>query len=235
MKLDALLPMAAPAPAGLIIGVQLYKSTIDTIGGISPEWSTPVHVFAGLFAAAGCVGMIGAEITAYKQAGIALAENQKGAALISVLAGIVCSALVIWAVWTGDSARAVVGSVIISIMGYIALASRDFLARRRGVAQGAEVSADKDKAFALAMTKEQTKQAAAAARLAKAERSQAAPAQATDESFRKVSESFGSWPNVPHVDRIRISVMSKAEIMAAYNVSERTALNWMKYAKGIVK
>ena len=236
MKLDAMLPIAAPAPAGLIIGIHLYKETLSQVGQVPSEWGWFVSSMAFIFAAAGCVGMIGAEITAYKQAGIALAENQKGAAVIAVLAGFVCSAFVIWAVWTGDSARAVVGSVIVSIMGYVALASRDFLARRRGVMQNTETSADKDKAFTLAMEKQKTAQEQAAARKAKAESVQAAPVQAvhanktvnkafTPEKIAEIREYQAAHPN----DGVR-------EVAAACGVSVGSVVKYgIKSGTGAAK
>lgn len=166
MKLETFLPIAAPAPAGLIIGIRLYNATMNNIGAVPSEYFGPVTSLVGIVAALGCVGMIGAEITAYKQAGIALAENQKKAAGIALLAGVVCSALVVWAV-SGPKSEAVISAVVISIMGYIALASRDFLARRRGVVAQATDATDKGNAFVLALEQEKTKQKRAEARAAK--------------------------------------------------------------------
>lgn len=168
MKFDAFLPVAAPAPAGLVIGIHLYKEVIAALGVIPADYFGWVSLVVGVFAALGCVGMIGVEMTAYKQAGIALAEKQQGAAIIAAVAGVVCSLLIIWAIWTSDSARPLVVSVIISIAGYVALSARDFLARRRGVAQTVTIADDKDKNHELEMEKQKTNQARAAARAAQA-------------------------------------------------------------------
>ena len=214
MKIDTLLPIAAPAPAGLIIGVQLFKATINTVGVVSAEWMPFVYGASGLFAAIGCAGMIGAEIVAYKQAGVAFAEKQTGAALISLVAGVVCSVLVIWAVSTGNKPQAVIASVVVSIAGYIALAARDFLARRRGVV--ATVTADKnsDNQFTLDLEKEKTKQAAAAARYAKA--SAAAPVRVVRDETRTDEQQ------PERVNPRALSAEKQAEIRA-YQIAHPTA------------
>ena len=62
-------------------------------------------------------------------------------------------------------------------------------------------------------------------------------AQNLSESFGKfppqgaqVSSAFSDWRHVPHEDRLRIAGMNVPEIMAAYQQSERTALNWQHNA-----
>lgn len=50
----------------------------------------------------------------------------------------------------------------------------------------------------------------------------------------KVTESFGSWRNVPLEEREKIKHMNTRQIMEAYNVTERTAQNWQKYAPKVV-
>lgn len=224
MKIDALLPMAAPAPAGFIVGVQLYKSTLDAIGTISPEWSTPIHTAAAIFAIGGCVGMIGVEMVAYKQAGLAFAEKQAGAAVVALTAGVICSALVVWAVSTGNKPQAVIASVIVSIAGYIALAARDFLARRRGVAAALTADANAANQFALDLEKEKTKQAAAAARYAKAS---AAPVRdvrdstRTDEQEEKVNSRALGVEKIAEIRAYQIANPTKTvrEVATACGVS----------------
>lgn len=51
-------------------------------------------------------------------------------------------------------------------------------------------------------------------------------------NFRKVSTTWDNphWRSLPNSEKEKIPQMELSEIMAAYNVSERTARNWTEYA-----
>lgn len=128
---ENLLPFLAPTPAGMVVGIRMYQEIIAAIGPEAlaswPEWS----FIAAFGAVAGCVAMVGAEMTAYKYAGIGLADGDKIAAVVSVVAGLICSGLFIFAVATSDNARPLVSAVIVGIALFVAQATRDYLARRK--------------------------------------------------------------------------------------------------------
>jgi len=129
MKLENILPIAAPAPPALVMGALLYK---EIIAALSPDWW---HV-AFIAAALGVVGMIGAEMYSYKQAAIAFAEGEQGATVAALIGGLITSALIVFAIWnSGENARPLIASVIIAIVAYMVLSVRDYLARKRGQAR----------------------------------------------------------------------------------------------------
>lgn len=190
----------------------------------------------------------------------AIINKQFGRGFVSAVLLLAYALFAVWAISHTANAEMFASFVCLSIVGYLAgalwrynaneQAAKDKAIRQAAIDRAAaHDEADHNEALALAETQRQIMlieaQAGAAKLLADAETRRqnaenrgakiAAPASAPADNFPKVSETFGSWPNVPQADRIRITTMSKNEIMAAYNVSERTALNWMKYSKGATK
>lgn len=172
MKIDTLLPIFAPAPAGLVIAIRLNQEILVAVGIVTPAW----QLIAGTVALIGCVGMIGAEMFAYKQAGLAIAERQAWAAIGAFVAALMCSGLVIWAIGTSENTRPLISSVVIAIMAYIILALRDFRNRKREIRQDSYDRVDKQKQDEITLEKLRNNRANAAVRLAKA--GQPAPVQA---------------------------------------------------------
>jgi len=165
MKFETLLPIFAPAPAGLVIAIRLYQEILAAVGVNDVFWQG----IAAVGATVGMVGMIGAEMYAYKQAGIAIAERQVGAAVVAFVAAVVCSTLIIWAIGTGANTRPLIVAVIIAIAAYVVLAVRDFMARKKAIKQDQAARVDAQNGQVLELEKQKTKQANAAARLAKAQ------------------------------------------------------------------
>jgi len=86
-----------------------------------------VWVFIAFCAAlAGCVAMIGGEMYAYKQAALALSEREWGAATLSFVLALVCTGLVVYAVYTGESMKPLISAVAVSVIVYMVMAVRDY-------------------------------------------------------------------------------------------------------------
>lgn len=183
MKLETLLPIAAPTPAGLVIAIRLYQEILAAVGTHDIVWQVIATIGAGV----GCIGMIGAEMYAYKQAGLALAERQVGAAIAALVAALVCSSLIVWSIGTGDNTRPLISAVIVAIAAYVVLALRDFLARKKSIKQDQYARVDEQNKQVLALEKQKTNQANAAARLAKVQGGQVLAVQAIHEQRERVN------------------------------------------------
>lgn len=167
------LTIAAPAPAAVVIGIRLYQ---QVVAASSSDW----WLVAGITAVIGCVGTMGIEITTYEMAGKAFAQREFKAAFLAVLLAITCSALVVYAVWSGDNSRSLVTVIVVSIIGYVTKSIYDYLQSRKkenaqAYAQGVQlqVSQTNNQVALLqaqaALEHEKTLQARADARKAKAE------------------------------------------------------------------
>ena len=53
------------------------------------------------------------------------------------------------------------------------------------------------------------------------------------ESKVKVSGTFSSWRQVPESERLKIATMSMEAVRESYGVGERTAYNWISYAREV--
>jgi len=124
MKPENLLPIAAPAPPAVIMGIMLYN---EIIGASSPAW----WAIAGIASLLGVVGMIGVEMYSYKQTMIAFARRETPAMIAALLGALLTSGLIIAAIYRSENSRPLVASVLIAIVGYIALSVRDYMATRQ--------------------------------------------------------------------------------------------------------
>jgi hypothetical protein len=124
MKFENILPIIAPAPPAVVIGIRLYE---EIIHASSLDW-WPV---ASLAAFLGMVGIIGAEMYSYKQAAIAFAEGERNPAILAFLGGLLCSGLVIYAIYTSENSKPLVTAVIVAIVGYVVKAITDYIATMR--------------------------------------------------------------------------------------------------------
>ena len=201
MKFETFLPIFAPAPAGMVIAIRLYQEILSAVGTHDQPWP----FLAGLCAIVGMIGMIGAEMYAYKQAGIAIAERQMAAAVVALLAAVVCSLLIIWAIGTGANTRPLIIAVIIAIAAYVVLAVKDYRVRKNAVRQDAIARVDTQNEQVLQLERQKTNQANAAVRLAKAG---SAPVQAV----RDVREQTNS----------RSLALEKVEEIRAYQTANPT-------------
>jgi hypothetical protein len=127
MKFENLLPFFAPAPAGVVIGIRLYAEIMTAIGG-TPSIIWQIIAFAAAFV--GCMAMILAEMYSYKQAALALAEQEIGAAVLAFVLSLVCSGLIVYAVYTSEDSRPLISAVAIAIIAYAVTAIKDFRARK---------------------------------------------------------------------------------------------------------
>lgn len=178
MNIEKYLPIAAPAPAGVVIAAQMYAEVYKALGAptvpvviFSPSGAVfgAVLFLAFVGAALGCIAMIGGEMLTYKYALIALADGEKKAALLMGALALVCTGLVIWSVYRSDDSRPLISAVAVSVILYVASATRDYLLRRKQNKAQINHAVLADKSHELNIEKERTKQVAAAARLAKAQ------------------------------------------------------------------
>jgi len=197
MNFEKFLPIAAPAPAGVVIAAQMYTEVYRALG--SPALpaaplsfsALPFVLVSGLAligAVLGCVAMIGGEMLTYKYALTALADGEKKAAVLMGILAVLCTGLVIWTIYRSDDSRPLISAVAVSVVLYIMSATRDYLLRlKKNKAQGI-FAAQANKSHELSMEKERTKQAAAAARLAKAENVHPVSSVSTEQNEQALDE-----------------------------------------------
>jgi hypothetical protein len=155
MNIEKYIPIFAPMPPAVVIGLQLYDEVM--VAAHDPAW----WWLASIAAALGVVGTIGAEMIAYKYALQAWAEREKGAAAVALVLGFVVSGLIIWAVWRTDDSRPLVVAVLVAIVAYVISAIRQYIDAKRA---RREEQTDRQ----LKILDEQRKLTNAQARLAKA-------------------------------------------------------------------
>jgi hypothetical protein len=156
MKFENLIPIFAPMPPAVVIGLQLYDEVM--VAAHDPAWAWLATVAAVL----GTVGTIGAEMFAYKYALQAWAEREKGAAALAFVLALIVSSLIVWAVWSTPDSRPLVVAVLVAIVAYVIKAIRDYIEAKRN---RREEQADRQ----IRVMDEQRKLTNAQARLAKAE------------------------------------------------------------------
>jgi hypothetical protein len=159
MKFENLIPIFAPAPPAVIIGLQLYD---EVIKAAHAEW----WWLAGIAAILGMVGTIGAEMLSYKEALRALAEREIGAALTALAGGVITSGLIIWTIWRTDDSRPLVMAVVVAIVAYLIAGVRTYTDGKRSRRQGAQDNSIRQIEAQTALEKERAKIAAAEARRA---------------------------------------------------------------------
>jgi hypothetical protein len=180
VSVEALLPFAAPAPAGVVIAAQMYGEVYKALGSpvTTPElWTLANGLFlfvvglAVVGAVFGFVGMVGGEMLTYKYAFASLADGERWAAMLMFVLGIFCTGLVIWSVARTDDSRPLVGAVLVSVVLYIAAAVREYLLRKRDKRRETQAVVSADRAHELAMEQQRTRQLQADARREKAKAS----------------------------------------------------------------
>ena len=155
MKFENWIPIFAPMPPAVVIGLQLYDEVMRAAH--SPEW----WWLASIAAVLGVVGTIGAEMLSYKYALQAWAERERGAAALAFGLALIVSGLIIWAVWRTDDSRPLVVAVLVAIVAYVVSAIRQYIDTKRA---RREENTDRQ----LKVMDEQRKLVNAQARLAKA-------------------------------------------------------------------
>lgn len=166
MKLESLIPIAAPAPVGVVMGVKLYTEIINALGGnVTPIW----QYIAGFFAIIGCVAVIGAEMSAYKYAGKALADKEPGAAGVSILIGLALSFAIGLAIWSSADSRPLIVALLAAIGAYAVDAVRNYVTRKAEKRNESQATQAQGMDYALRMKELETQQAKANARAARAQ------------------------------------------------------------------
>jgi hypothetical protein len=155
MNIEKYIPILAPMPPAVVIGLQLYDEVMAAANHPDWWWLATVAAFFGV------VGTIGAEMIAYKYALQAWAEREKFAAFIAMMLGLFVSALIIWAVWRTDDSRPLVVAVLVAIAAYVVSAIRQYVEAKRA---RREEQTDRQ----VQLLNEQRKLTNAQARLAKA-------------------------------------------------------------------
>jgi MFS family permease len=164
MKIENWIPIFAPAPPAVVIGLQLYN---EVVKAAHADW----WWLAGIAAILGVVGTIGAEMLSYKEALRALAEREIGAAITALIGGIVTSGLIIWAIWRTDDSRPLVVAVVVAIVAYLIAGVRTYTDDKKSRRQGVQDNNIRQMEAQAALEKERAKIAAAQARRAKFENS----------------------------------------------------------------
>jgi hypothetical protein len=114
-------PYAAGSPPALVMYFFLYQSILSASGDNS-FWP-----LAAIIALIGVVAMVGTEAYTYQTAARAFAEGEIRAFIIALAGALLCSGVVVYAVYNGVNTRALIASVIFSIVLYIALANNTYL------------------------------------------------------------------------------------------------------------
>jgi len=182
MKIENLIPVFAPAPPAVIIGLQLYH---EVLKAASDEW----WLLAGFAAILGMVGTIGAEMLAYKQALRALAEREILPAIIAAIGALAASALIVWTIWRGEDSRPLVVAVVVAIIAYLINGVNAYIQEKRTRRQSVQDNSIRQIEAQAALEKERAKTAAAHARQAKFESGQGGDA------VRAVREQSRTAPN----------------------------------------
>lgn len=158
MNIEKYIPILAPFPPAVVIGLQLYDEVM--VAAADPFW----WWLAALAAFVGTIGTIGAEMLAYKQALKALAERELLPFLLSALGALAVSGLIVWAVWRSDDSRPLVVAVLVAIVGYLVSAVNDYLIAKKERREKANENQARSMDYNLKIEQERTKQARAAAR-----------------------------------------------------------------------
>ena len=207
MDLSKLAPYAAGSPPAVALAFELYAAVEGVTGA---GW----ELLAAGVALLGVVGMMTAEIVSYRKALEALALREVGAFLFSLAAALVCSALVVFAIYSGADAKSLLSAIVVAVLFYATLGVDAYLKERRA-----------ERARALEESKARVAEKRAEARKLEAESRGKFPPPAGN-----LPETFRDWRKIPQAERALIAGMSAPQIVARYNCDERTARNWRKAA-----
>lgn len=220
MNFERYIPVLAPMPPAVVIGMQLYKEVF----AVSDPWFWWLAVIAAVL---GTVGTIGAEMYAYRNALKAWGEGEKGAAVIAFLLALVVSGLIVWAVWRTDDSRPLVAAVMVAIVAYVINGIDEYMRTKRAKQERQSAQTVNETQAQIDLIEAQRRLANSQARLAAAQQGGGnLPAPAGN-----LPETFRDWRQVPDEERRAIASMSTAQIMARYHCSERTARNWRTAAQ----
>ena len=222
---------AGMAPAG-IVGLELYKGLSDAA---LPVFSAATPFVAAPVAVVGVAAMMAGEIWSYEKAFEAFARKEKGIGALSFAVGLVCSALVTYAIVNAEGSRAVmVSAVIVSVLIYVVGGIAKYLKTREDDAKKAleqkKLNIESEKT-AVNLARANARLAEASVRQAEAERLPVStgqgvmstgqkPKKFTPELLARVRAYYESNPNC-----------SGREVAAALNVSHQTGVDYLKEAK----
>ena len=201
-----LAPWLAPIAPAVLFGNNLHA-------GMIADQVNPV-----LAAAAAVLGTVGVELSgalACTMAVMAYHRRDYKIMLVSIGAAFVYAVFVMVGILQAVNTAAFAGAVVISLVAYL----------MQGVWQSYSqklVTAQVETGLQVSVLDAERKLANAQARRAKSENG----------NFPKVSESYQShtwtdWRRVPAAERAKIAGMTSAQVSQEYQVSERTALNWL--------
>jgi hypothetical protein len=208
-------PFGTPAPSAFVMGINLHKFMVDALGG-EYAWAAWIVAVAGVIGMEGVGGMSSILVSR------AYVSGRFDIMRMAILAVLGYAAFVIIGISTGDDSRALIATVLLTLLGYFVLALWD------GMQTLKDQRAEKIETLQseIELEKERAKVARANARAAKN------TAKVSDEK-EKVSETFGAdWRKVTAEHRAKIAGMTTKQISETYRVSERTALNWRNNATG---
>lgn len=123
MNLLKLAPYAAGSPPAVVLGFSLYNSVLS-VAGPGFEW------LAAIISVVGVIGMMTAEIYTYRQAARAIAVGEVQAFLLMLGGALVCSGLIVFAVYNGANSKSLISSVVVAVILYAAFAVDAFLKER---------------------------------------------------------------------------------------------------------
>lgn len=200
-----LAPMLAPVAPAVLFGNNLYHGMLSD--GLAP----------GLAGVAAVTGTLGVELSgalACSMAVLAYHKRDYKIMVVSIIAAVIYAVFVMIGILQAENTATFAGAVVISLVAYLML----------GVYQSYTAKLETQRAeteLQVRSLKAETNKINAEARRAK-----------VSESYRNLPESYGTdWRHVPLEDREKIAGMTTRQISEQYQVSERTALNWQKYAK----
>ncbi len=121
-------PILAGTPPAFILSVQLYKSVAAILGIVGLDWYS---IIPGILAAVGMAGMVWVELKTYKTAAEAFAQNEIGPFIVSAICAVTLSGLVVFAVYIGADTKSLLTSTVGMIIGYIVIATRQYMATRK--------------------------------------------------------------------------------------------------------
>jgi hypothetical protein len=164
MNIERLMPIFAPAPPAIVLGLQLYNEIIRASG---QEW----WLLATFAAVLGTVGTIGVEMLSYKNALKAWAEREIGAMIVALVAALVASTLIVWVIWRSEDSRPLVAAIAIAIAGYLSMAVRDYMDKKKALRDESSEKKNAAKDLEIKLAHELRLKASAEARRAKSEAS----------------------------------------------------------------
>lgn len=206
-------PILAPIAPAILFGNNLHAGMIAD--GVNP-------ILANFGAVLGTGGVELSGALACSMAVMAYHRKDYKIMAVSIAASVIYAWFVMVGILQARNSATFAGAVVISLVAYLM--------------QGVWQSYNNKLRTEQAETDLRVKELDAQRKLVNSQIRQAKTGGTRNESFTKVSESFGvDWRHVPQADRVKILSMTTEQIQADYRVSERTAQNWKNYAKDVTK